>query len=131
MARKRTFGNYFSFKYMITPDIIKIIHVIGLIIVNLALIGGFIVGLYFLFTQDLGLEGYMTALVIIGGVLGGIIIFFLANIEWRMFCEWLILFFSMHEMLSTVEGELREVNKKVVEHSEDEDEEDDEEEDED
>ena len=106
MARKRTLGNYFSFKYMITPDIIKIIHVIGLILINLALVGGFIVGLYFLFTQDLDLEGYMTAVIIVGGVLGGIIVFFLANIEWRMFCEWLILFFSMHEMLSTVEGEV-------------------------
>lgn len=131
MARKRTFGNYFSFKYMITPDIIKIIHVIGIIIINLALIGGLIVGIFFLFSADWDLEGYMMALLVIGGILGSIIVFFIANIEWRMFCEWLILFFSMHEMLSTVEGEVKEVNKKVVEHPVPEDDEEEEEEEDD
>lgn len=106
---------------MITPDIMKIIHVIGIIILNLTLIGGFIVGIYFLFTEDLGLEGYMTTLIVVGGVLGGIIIFFWVNIQWRMICEWLILFFSLHEMVSTLEGELKEINKKTKEHSEVED----------
>ena len=131
MARKRTFGNYFSFKYMITPDIIKIIHVIGLIILNLALLGGLVVGIIFLFAQDLDLEGYMIALVIVGAVIGAILAFFIVNIEWRIICETMILFFSMHEMLSTVEGELREVNKKVVEHQEEEEEEEDDDEDDD
>jgi hypothetical protein len=131
LARKRTFGNYFSFKYMITPDIIKIIHVIGLIILNLALLGGLVAGIIFLFSQDLDLEGYMMALVIVGAVVGAILAFFIVNIEWRIICETMILFFSMHEMLSTVEGELREVNKKVVEHPEEEEEDEDEEDDDD
>jgi len=112
LARKRTLGNYFSFRYMITPDIIKIIHVIGIIILNLTMLGGFIFGIYMLFSQDLGLEGY-TAIVLIGGVLGSIVVFFIVNIIWRMFCEWLILFFSMPEMVSTLEGEVKEVNKEV------------------
>ena len=112
MSRKRTLGNYFSFRYMITPDIMKIVHIIGLIILNLAMLGGFIAGIYVLFSQDLGLDDY-TVLILIGGILGSIVIFFWVNIEWRMICEWLILFFSMHEMLSTVEGDLKEVNREV------------------
>ena len=137
MVRKRTLGNYFSFRYMITPDIMKIVHVIGLIILNLAMLGGFVFGIYALFSMDLGLEDY-TVFILIGGVLGSIIVFFFVNIEWRMLCEWLILFFSMHEMLSTVEGDVREVNREVKdrhygkeEHNEDDEEEEEEDEDED
>ena len=137
MVRKRTLGNYFSFRYMITPDIMKIVHVIGLIILNLAMLGGFVFGIYALFSMDLGLEVY-TVFILIGGVLGSIIVFFFVNIEWRMLCEWLILFFSMHEMLSTVEGDVREVNREVKdrhygkeEHNEDDEEEEEEDEDED
>ena len=36
MGRKRSFGNYFSFRYLITPDIIKIFHVTGFLLINLA-----------------------------------------------------------------------------------------------
>jgi Domain of unknown function (DUF4282) len=124
MSRKRTLGNYFSFRYMITPDIMKIVHVIGLIILNLAMLGGFVVGIYALFSQDLGLDDY-TVLILIGGILGSIVVFFWVNIEWRMICEWLILFFSMHEMLSTVEGDLKEVNREVKDRQNEKDDEED------
>jgi len=97
---------------MITPDIIKIVHVVGLILLNLIMLGGFIFGIYALFSMDLGLEDY-TVFILIGGILGSIIVFFWVNIQWRMICEWLILFFSMHEMVSTLEGEVKEVNREV------------------
>lgn len=116
---------------MITPDIMKIVHVVGLILINLAMLGGFVVGIIYLFSADLGLDGTMTALVLVGGILGAIVVFFWVNIEWRMLCEWLILFFSMHEMLSTVEGELKEVNREVKDRHISEDDEEEEEEDDD
>ena len=117
MAKKRTIGNYFGFRWLITPTIIKILHVLGLILLNLAMLGSFIVGLVVLIagSTQVDLEGSIKILAIVGFIIVGFITFFLVNILWRMACENIILFFSIHEMISGIERTTRDIEGKVAE----------------
>ncbi len=117
MAKKRSIGNYFGFRWLITPTIIKILHVLGLIILNLAMIGAFITGIIVLVvgSTQVDLEGTIKILAIIGFIIVGFIAFFLVNLLWRMICENIILFFSIHEMISGIERTTGDIEGKVAE----------------
>ena len=110
MARRRTFGNFFTFRWMITPGVIRIFYVIGLILDNLLLMAATIGGMVAMIL--LGGEFDLDMLIIIVSIVGilvlSLITFIIMNLLWRMFCEQIILFFSVHEMLSTIEGDVRE-----------------------
>ncbi|MDG6224787.1 MAG: DUF4282 domain-containing protein [Candidatus Thermoplasmatota archaeon] len=110
MARRRTFGNFFTFRWMITPGIIRIFYVIGLILDNLLLLAATIGGIAAMIIIGRDLE--LDTLIIVGSIVGilvlSLITFIIMNLLWRMFCEQIILFFSLHEMLSTIEGDVRE-----------------------
>ncbi|MFW3145696.1 MAG: DUF4282 domain-containing protein [Thermoplasmatota archaeon] len=116
MANQRNFKNYFSFRWLITPGIIRVIHVIGIIVLNLLLLGGFVgsIILVVMGSSAIDLEGGYLALGIVVIILGGIVSFFLVNIGWRMICEQAILFFSLHEITASVENELKDVNSNLV-----------------
>jgi len=116
MVKKRTFGNFFSFRWMITPDIIKVIYVLELILFNLmniALSLSVIAAIIILWDYT-GLETLWMIVAIVVWVLLRLIWWVISNILLRMFFELVILPFSIHEMVSTVEGELKDINKKVV-----------------
>ena len=101
---KRSFGNYFAFRWMITPDIIRIAYVLGMIILNLAFLGSFIAGSIFLYTYlTNSMDTLYVVLIILGAAVVSLIMSFLVNILFRMFCEQIILFFSIHETLVSVE----------------------------
>ncbi len=123
MAKKRSLSNYFGFRWLITPTIIKILHIIGLILLNLAMIGSFITGIIVLVVGNtqVDLEGTIKILAIIGFIIVGFITFFLVNILWRMICENIILFFSIHEMISGIERTSRDIEGKMIEPEEDDD----------
>ena len=76
--------NFFEFKELLTPQLIKIIYVMGAIVTTLA-------GLFLLFRGTF-----------IGFLTGSAYIIF-GNLLWRMICETWILFFSMHESLVAIE----------------------------
>ncbi|MCK5772955.1 MAG: DUF4282 domain-containing protein [Thermoplasmata archaeon] len=126
MAKKRTIGNYLGFRWLITPTIIKILHVLGLIILNLGMLGSFIVGLIVLIagSTQVDLEGSIKILAIVGFVIVSFIMFFLVNILWRMACENVILFFSIHEMISGIERTTGDLEGKAAEPEEGDEEED-------
>ncbi len=116
MVKKRTFGNFFSFRWMITPDIIKVIYVLELILFNLtniALSLSVIAAIIILWDYT-GLETLWMIVSIVVWVILRLIWWVISNILLRMFFELVILPFSIHEMVSTVEGELKDINKKVV-----------------
>ena len=87
-------GGYFAFRNLIVPGIVKVMHVVGM----LAFTG---VGGYFLWRAYQG-QFTDSNLTLIGlGLLIG------ANVTWRMLCEGIILFFSMHDVLVSIERRLR------------------------
>lgn len=112
---KRSFGNFFSFKWMITPDIIRIVYVIGLILQNLSLLGGYIAGLIMIIMsyEDMGLSSTMLIVIIVVGTIASLILSLIMNLLWRMFCEQIILFFSIHETLVSIEDVNRQTSEKL------------------
>ncbi len=120
MSKTKGFGGYFSFRKLITPGIIKFIHVLGLILINLSLLVGFAGGIIAAVTgaYALDLEGGMIAVGILVWIVATILSFFILNILWRMLCEQVILFFSIHEINASLENHLIDVNsnlKKLIE----------------
>jgi hypothetical protein len=80
------FGDFLSFKVMITPFYIKTIYLIGAVI--LILIGiGLIIG------------GEGTAVRV-----GGLLILTIGNLCWRIWCEWAIVFFRMLDLLRSIDS---------------------------
>ncbi len=112
MAR-RSFVNFFAFRWMITPDIIKILYVLVLIFGNLSLLGAVIAGAVgaFFYSQATGLDTLIMVAIIVCDIIAGIIISILGNLAFRMFCEQIILFFSIHEILSSIENRGKEQDK--------------------
>ena len=98
---------------MITPDIIKIVYVLSLIVWNLfllaAVIGG-VVGMV-IYSDQADIGNTMLLLGIAVDIVAGIIISVMSNLLLRMFCEQIILFFSIHEVLSSIEDIERQRDK--------------------
>ncbi|MGA1822672.1 MAG: DUF4282 domain-containing protein [Thermoplasmatota archaeon] len=104
MARRRSAGNYFKFRWMITPDIIRIIYVLGMIflfLLNIILVIGAIVTLV-MFSSEIGMDSGMLIGAVVGTIIVGLILMILTNLLFRMYCEQIILFFSMHEILEDI-----------------------------
>jgi hypothetical protein len=85
-SKKRSeIGSFFSFRTMISPALIKIIYGLGA------------VGLIFS-----GIERYIEK-----EEMQGLFIIFIGNLLWRIICEGVILLFSVHEILSSIENKLK------------------------
>lgn len=96
------FKDFMNFKIMITPSIIKVIFILGVI-------GIFIFSFVFVLTGVFkgklsGVEDLFAFLLFV------LIIATSASIIWRIFCEMLILFFSIHETLVSMEKSLHGVS---------------------
>lgn len=76
-------GDFFSFKKMITPFLIKFLYVLGAIAIIPAAIFAFD-----MFKYDM----VIAILTAVGVLIGG-------ELLWRIFCEYTILFFSMYETM--------------------------------
>ena len=94
-------GGFFAFRTLISPVLIKIIYVIGLLAIS-------ITGFYILTNNNV--LGSASGLIGIGILIVG-------NILWRLLCEAWILHFSMHEMmaeqLQILRSNSREMNPKL------------------
>jgi len=84
---------FFSFRTMITPTIIKVLYVLGII----ALI---IVGIVMI------VEGANSYYGSNNEVLIGFGIIILGNLLWRIICEGIILMFSIHERLGSIDKKI-------------------------
>jgi len=91
-------SDFLAFRTLISVGLIKIAYVIGAIVITA--IG--LVGLFALFQ-----ERYLTSEARALGVLLNLGVIVGGNIVWRVFCEWLILFFSIHEILASIEQRLQ------------------------
>lgn len=84
---------YFAFRKMLSPLVIRLLNLLGL----LACTGA---GGYYLY------RAYTESFVNTDTLVRGLVILIAGNIAWRLACEILILFFSMHEVLVSIETRL-------------------------
>ena len=83
---------FFSFRKMVSPIILKVIYVMGIIAIVIAGVIQMILGIQ------------TEAIILVLGAPFGIVI---VNILWRVVCEAFILPFSIHEILGSIEKELK------------------------
>ena len=88
-------GSIFLFRSMLTGELISIIYIIGFVIITLISIATIILGFY---------ADVMWMKIL------GLFVLLIPNIYWRLVCERLILFFSMHKIMSKILGELEYMN---------------------
>lgn len=81
-------GGFLSFGTMISSSLIKAIYVIGLIGVTL-------IGLGFMF----GLKQYLFGLLVI----------IFGNLLWRLVCEAAIIFYRIHDLLASIDRQLKKI----------------------
>jgi hypothetical protein len=84
----RVFTEYFSFRLMITPLTIKILHLVGMVLITL----------YSLLVIVDGLNGIVenrTVLIVVG-----ICLLLFGNMTWRICCECAAILFDIHNTLS-------------------------------
>ena len=84
-ARRNAF---FSFRVLVSRAIIKVLYFIGMLILTLGGIGRLLTA----YSQE--------------ETMVGILILTLGNILWRIICEGWILFFSIHDILASIEKKL-------------------------
>jgi hypothetical protein len=87
--------DFFSFRKMITSQIIQVVYAIGALFITLG-------ALITLFTGDSNPYSMMPA----GPVLGFLILIF-GNILWRIWCELIIVFFRINNTLSDIDVNTR------------------------
>lgn len=93
--------DFINFRIMITPVFIKIIFILGLIALSI---------LSFLFVIFYIFEGNPKADEMLGVILLSLILIIFLGAYWRVICELFILFFSMHEVLVSMEKSLHKMS---------------------
>jgi hypothetical protein len=84
---------FFSFHEMVSMSILKIVYALGMVALT-------VVGIAMFFT------GSNTNLMI------GLALIFIGNLVWRIICEGIILLFSIHELLSSINSKIGNENYK-------------------
>lgn len=100
LFNKEDFANFnldefLSFRKMISPLVIKILYLIGIVAIVLF-------SLYLFFTSFNMIRHFQ---LFIMQFFGSILLLIFGNLSWRVSCETLLLFFSMHD-------ELKKLNNK-------------------
>jgi hypothetical protein len=97
------FDDFINFKMFITTTFMKIIYVIGAIIITLGslvlMVGFSVPSLYY----GLSLGS--------GGILVGLVVLIFGNLGWRLLCEAIIVVFTIHERLVSIDSKLGAENK--------------------
>jgi hypothetical protein len=75
-------GDFFSFKKMVSSTIVKFIYILGVIFITFS---------------------SFAAMFATRGFLYGLFMLVLGNLLWRVFCEGIIILFSIHERLVSIE----------------------------
>ncbi|MDR0469813.1 MAG: DUF4282 domain-containing protein [Peptococcaceae bacterium] len=85
--------DFFSFRKMVTPMLIKVIYILGEIGIIIGCISGIVAVRSY--SRMLGGRG-----VNFGAVLGGLLVIAISSLFWRVVCESLIVLFSLHSELA-------------------------------
>jgi hypothetical protein len=90
-------GGYFAFRTLISPTLIKVLYILGAL-AFLAM--GVAIGIGY---QGQGFSVPSLAELGLPNWAVGTIVAIIGNLIWRVFCEALILFFNIHEILAAQE----------------------------
>jgi hypothetical protein len=91
------YAEYFAFRELVTPQLIKVVYIVGALFITAA-------GILSIVSPDT-LEEYEAGPIVIR--LGGIAVLLIGNLVWRMMCEGAILLFSLHELLVSIDTRAR------------------------
>ncbi|WP_175304630.1 DUF4282 domain-containing protein [Candidatus Nitrospira nitrificans] len=87
------YSEYFAFRELVTPQLIKVVYLVGACFITAA-------GLLSIVSPD-ALAEYAAGPI--ATRLGGIVVLLIGNLMWRMMCEGAILLFSLHELLVSID----------------------------
>jgi hypothetical protein len=87
---------YFSFQKMISPTLIKVVYVIGMV-------GIIAAAIYMAFAGTKETEDTAKLLKVLSALLLAVV----GNLLWRLVCEQVILLFSIHERLASIDRSLK------------------------
>ncbi|MFH2108642.1 MAG: DUF4282 domain-containing protein [Chrysiogenia bacterium] len=93
------FFNFISFKKFLSTLLIQIIYVIGFLYISIS-------GLSTIFEKQrdaFGFSGYNPG----NKILMGLLILSVGNLIWRIICEGIIVIFSIHDLLASIEKQLK------------------------
>lgn len=96
-------ARFFSFRYLVTVNLMKVIYFIGMAIITLF-------GLFTIFSGFVALSqgqsGMFGSAVVAAGfwsMIGGGLWLVFGNLFWRIACETWVVLFSMHEIMGSIE----------------------------
>jgi len=96
-------SDFFNFRIFISTKVIKLIYVLGVIILT-------IIAILIAFAPDYRFISHDEDEQVPFKLLIALILIFLFNLIWRVSCEFTILFFSMHEILASIEKNFKLAN---------------------
>jgi hypothetical protein len=107
--QRAAWADFFAFRVMGTPALIRVVYLIGVVLITLAAIYIPLVG-----TATTVCQGTPDAVVcsaipgaLVGGILVGILVFILGQLWWRVLTELLMVIFGIHEAVRAIEGQSR------------------------
>ena len=100
-----SFDDFLDFKLFITKSFMKIIYIIGAVLITL---GGFAMMVGGSFSSIYGLP------LGLSGVLGGLALLTLGHLAWRLICESIIIIFSIHDSLVSIDNKTKPPIQKTV-----------------
>ncbi len=87
------YAEYFAFRELVTPQLIKVVYIVGACFITAA-------GLVSILSPET-LNEYDVGPIL--SRLGGVFLLLVGNLVWRMMCEGAILLFSLHELLVSID----------------------------
>jgi len=101
--------DWFNFKKMLTPVIIKVIYILSNLFIVLYSVIVLLLGVYALFSQDNVGAGIISFLAM---AIVAALSFIFGVLMVRLLCEFIIVIFSIHESLAIIEKKLSPDKKK-------------------
>lgn len=89
-------GGFFTFRTMLTPILIRVLYIAGAVLITVGLLAALIIA-----PRDATVEA--TLLRLFGTLLGIVVL----NVLWRLLCEGIIILFSIHEVLVSIDKQLK------------------------
>ena len=107
--RSSGWGDFFAFRVMVTPALIRVVYVIGVVVITAATILIPLLGTATTVCQSEG-GGTLTCTSLGAGplvyaLLVAIVVFIVAQVCWRVLLELLMVIFGIHESVRSIEAQ--------------------------
>jgi hypothetical protein len=106
-------NGFLSFRTLITSQLIKGMYIAGALLISVAAVGCIGVSIVLLFDSSAG-SGAASLSGPLAFFFCGLLLLTFGNVAWRIMCESWILFFSVHEILATMDRRLKAIEAKAT-----------------